>query len=1285
MSRLSPLGLPSRSRKSLHAASSIRFRKLVAVSLSLLLALAFLNINSLGQWTSQSTATIDPLATFHSKKTADKNSEFVPGQILVRYRNDDLGGISESQLTSLTARGRQIPARVERFDASALVKGLRLVHVAPDETLNAIEALKDDPNVLYAEPDYIIHADVTANDPQFTQLWGLKNTGQSGGTAGADIDAELAWNTTTGSSNVVVGVVDTGIDIGHPDLTSNIWVNPGESGGGKETNGVDDDGNGKIDDVNGWDFNHNDRTVYDGPAVCTDSTSDAFNDPVDEHGTHVAGTIGASGNNGVGVTGINWQVKIMPLKFLGPCGSGPSSAALSGINYAVAMRSRGVNIRVLSNSWGGGGFSQSLLNGIQAANSAGILFVAAAGNESTNNDQAPHYPSNYNVPNVISVASTTRTDGLSSFSNFGPNTVHVAAPGSSILSTTPGNTYSTFSGTSMATPHVSGVAALICAAFPNITLQQLRAALIYSGDSLPILATRTVTGRRLNAALALQSAADNDTTPPGAINDLHITSQTGRNVTLGWTATGDDGASGRASLYDISFIDASDPTPTALTKLVPATAGSQETVSISIPYRHVSGSIRIRTFDNLGNEGAPANVSITVSTTAAEPYTVTESAASGLSTGGTALGLNDDDAYRTNYQLPFSFPYYGQSRTSVTISTNGALYFFAKSGNDAGSSVDGLDTQAMIAGLWDDLRTDRLGGDVFVVQPSANRIIFRWKGSTFADETQPINFEIELRSDGTILTRYGSGNAGITPVVGISGGEPDAYVVDSHTSQSSNINLADAQTVLFTPRSSSSVTCPATAMTVGQSLSRSLSNSDCALSDGSFYDAYTFSGTAGQQVSILMTATLDAYLILLKPDGSELTHDDDGAGGTDCRIPAGSGFVTLPTTGTYTILANSFSPGETGPYTLTLNGNGPSTPMLQLKSSSYGVPEGAGYVIVVVERTDNSADATIDYATSDTFPISQSCQSPSNGIASSRCDYATTIGILRFAAGETTKNIIIPIVDDNIADGDESFSITLSNPTGGGLGTTSTATVTILEDANTAGNPVDAVPFFVRQHYIDLLGRLPDQLESVWQGILNNCPPSGKDANGNYCDRIEVSSAFFRSEEFQSRGYFVYRLYSTVGKIPLYEQYMPDFARVSGFLSAQQLEANKVALVNNFTTRSDFQNKYGGVTAPAAYVDALLQTVGLSGHSSRQSWIDGLTSGSLTRAQVFRAVAETTEVYNKYYNEAFVIMQYFGYLRRTADGSYLGWIQTMNQTNGDYRTMINGFLNSAEYRQRFGP
>jgi N-acetylneuraminic acid mutarotase len=362
----------------------------------------------------------------------------------------------------------------------------------------------------------------------------------------------------------------------------------------------------------------------------------------------------------------------------------------------------------------------------------------------------------------------------------------------------------------------------------------------------------------------------------------------------------------------------------------------------------------------------------------------------------------------------------------------------------------------------------------------------------------------------------------------------------------------------------------------------------------------------------------------------------------------------------------------------TANSTGPAVSTLQLGAQTYNVSEGGGSLAVTVTRTETTAPASVDYKTWDTSGLSP-C-SMVNNIASSRCDYATTIGTLKFAAGESAKTIYIPVIDDNISDGNETFTVTLSNASGATLGARTSAIVTITDNANTAGNPIEDVPFFVRQHYIDFLGREPDPAGfQGWQNVLNNCGITVAQP----CDRIEVSAGFFRSPEFQDRGYFVYRFYSAVGRIPLYEGFMPDLAKVSGFLSEGELEENKVAFVNEFMTRSDFQTKYGALTDPTAYVDALLQTVGLPNHPGRQGWITGLTNNSLTRGQVLRALVESTEVYQKYYNEAFVIMQYFGYLRRSADISYLDWIQTMNQTNGDYRTMINGFLNSAEYRNRF--
>jgi hypothetical protein len=275
----------------------------------------------------------------------------------------------------------------------------------------------------------------------------------------------------------------------------------------------------------------------------------------------------------------------------------------------------------------------------------------------------------------------------------------------------------------------------------------------------------------------------------------------------------------------------------------------------------------------------------------------------------------------------------------------------------------------------------------------------------------------------------------------------------------------------------------------------------------------------------------------------------------------------------------------------------------------------------------------------------------------------------------------VPLVNDAYTEGAENFAITLNNPSGATLGPISTSTITINDDDVASNqNPIDQIPFFIRQHYIDFLGREPDPSAQAWQDILNNCAPGD-----SRCDRVEVSAGFFRSEEFQSRGYFIYRFYSAVGKIPRYAEFVPDFAKVSGYLSAQQLEQNKIAFVNEFMKRADFQTKYGSLVDPTEYVDALLKTLGISSHPNRTSWIGGLSNGSMTRAHVLRGIVETAEVYTKYYNEAFVIMQYFGYLGRDADISYLSWIETMNTTGGNYRVMIDGFLNSLEYRQKFGP
>jgi len=364
--------------------------------------------------------------------------------------------------------------------------------------------------VQYAEPNYLWHTTIAPNDPQFANLWALRNVGQtiggSTGVANADIHATSAWAVATGSRANVVTVIDTGIDYTHPDLAANVWSAPASFS----------------------------VTIGGQSIVCAAGTH-GFNaitrtcDPLDDnnHGTHVSGTIGGAGNNAVGVTGINWTAAIMGAKFLDSTGSGSTSDAVNAIEFAIqaknAFASTGAaNVRVLSNSWGGGGFSQALLDEVNRANANGMLFVAAAGNNAANDDVTPFYPADYTAPNVVAVAAVDNTDHLASFSNFGSSSVHLAAPGVLILSTTIGNTYQYFSGTSMATPHVSGSAALIlseCA----LDTATLKATILNNVDVLPALAGVVATGGRLNVDKALRACAPTTTpTTPSAPISLSV-------------------------------------------------------------------------------------------------------------------------------------------------------------------------------------------------------------------------------------------------------------------------------------------------------------------------------------------------------------------------------------------------------------------------------------------------------------------------------------------------------------------------------------------------------------------------------------------------------------------------------------------------------------------------------------------------------------------------------------------------------------------------------------------
>jgi len=409
------------------------------------------------------------------------------------------------------ARGRAAGKKKESVVAAeAGAREVELVAVPAGADLStAIAQLEADPAVAYAEPNWIYTVQGVRTSGKakpgtqpgatdyFTDgsLWGMygdsSTPANSFGSQAAEAWGPLPSGSTThpghtGSDAVYVGVIDEGIQFTHPDLDANVWTNPFDVAG----NRVDDDGNGYVDDVHGWDFAGNNSSVYDGG---TRGSSD-------DHGTHVAGTIGAESGPELGVKGVNHSVTMISGKFLGANG-GTLAHAVKAVDYFTDLKTRhGLKIVATNNSWGGGGFAQTLLDAIKRAEAADILFIAAAGNSGTNNDVTASYPSGYNVGNVIAVAAIDKAGALASFSQYGATTVDLGAPGVGIWSTTTFNTYSSYNGTSMATPHVTGAAALFAASQPTATAAQIKTAILDRAVPTASLSGKTVTGGRLDAS-----------------------------------------------------------------------------------------------------------------------------------------------------------------------------------------------------------------------------------------------------------------------------------------------------------------------------------------------------------------------------------------------------------------------------------------------------------------------------------------------------------------------------------------------------------------------------------------------------------------------------------------------------------------------------------------------------------------------------------------------------------------------------------------------------------------
>jgi subtilisin family serine protease len=823
--------------------------------------------------------------TTAAARPAKRPPQSVAGELLIGFK----AGVSSAEQKQIIGKIGATEKRAFKQIHGALAK------VRADATASALAQLRSDPRVRYAEPNFVVSADVTPNDPLFTRLWGLNNNGfpvaGRWGLPDADIDAPEAWSVTTGSDSVTVAVIDTGIDYSHPDLSSQIWINPGENCPGCRTDGIDNDGNGYVDDWRGWDFANGD------------------NDPTDDngHGTHVAGTIGAAGNNAVGVVGVNWHVRLMPLKFISAGGTGTTADAISAVLYAADK-----GATVLNNSWGGDDYSQALADAITVADTHGALFVAAAGNSATDNDSMPTYPASYALPNVLTVAATDNSDQLAYFSNVGRKSVDLGAPGLNIYSTWPGGTYQYMSGTSMAAPHVSGAAALAKAAFPSASGVGLKALLLESVDPLASLSSYTATGGRLNA--------NNAVTCNGAPKLWFESPSSGFDAEVGTPVTFTAIATRCADSAGVTVTATANGSPVALAPrgdglytgtYTPAATGSV-TLSVSAT---AGGTTRTRTISGVAARVyaiAPGGPAVTITTRAPDenarlkfdgqagqrvslklaPVSISTSYVSIIEPDGTPLASNVFVSSFGGFVDTQTLPVTGSYRIVVdpqgTATGSMTLTLYDVPPDATGAIAPGgpaITTTAGTPGQNARLTFDAQAGQ---------RVSLNLSGVTISNSYVSL-----LKPDGAIL----GGNSYIS----IFGGFLDTRALPS----------AGTYTILVDPQAAATGSMTLTLYDVPADAAGTIAfgglSPTLTMSTPGQNASATFAGQAGQRASVKLATTVSsAYVSILNPDGTVLT--------SNTYVGPSGGFLdpkTLPTSGTYRILIDPQG-AATGSMTLTL-------------------------------------------------------------------------------------------------------------------------------------------------------------------------------------------------------------------------------------------------------------------------------------------------------------------------------------------------------------------------------
>jgi len=613
-----------------------------------------------------------------------KDLPYIEGEIIVRFKK----GVKEEKIKEVHSL-----LSGEIIRNFKIVEGLQLIKIREDVE-RAIKKYKSNPFIEYAEPNYKYYALNSPNDPYFTEQWGLENTN------GFDIDATLAWDITTGG-DVVIAVIDTGVDYNHPDLAQNIWTNPYEIPG----NNYDDDDNGVADDYYGVNV-----LCFDPYYYCSSPS-----DPMDDHshGTHVAGIIGAVGNNGTGVTGVNWKVKIMPVKFLDAYGGGSLAGAIMAMEYVLNMKREGVNVIATSNSWGGRSFSYALMDAIKELMKEGILCIAAAGNSSADNAIYPLYPASYNLPNVIAVAAIDKNGNLAWFSNYGRTTVHVGAPGVDILSTVLGGEYEKFSGTSMATPFVSGIAGLISSYNPSLKWYEIRNLILAGGRQIQSLENKTITGKLVNAKGSILCSDERvfyiKSPRDGEIYPFQSISLEAVNIKCS-----NPGGNVRVSTPDGSITLKDDGTP--------PDEISGDGIYSGI-YNPSSSGTKVLTFSNsiTSTEIKIGIGSGYYSFDSSSPFEWIDAS------DGTKITLYDDES--AEIIPPFPVNLYGMTWTSFYVSDNGYITFGSPSSIYYNTIIPSKYVQTGIFPHWDDLLPTYQSGlyTKTTGEPPSRRFVVEWK------------------------------------------------------------------------------------------------------------------------------------------------------------------------------------------------------------------------------------------------------------------------------------------------------------------------------------------------------------------------------------------------------------------------------------------------------------------------------------------------------------------------------------------------------------------------------